>query len=114
MSQRDKDPEPKTTNRVCAILLAAGRSKRMGAFKPLLPFGNATVIESCINYLREGGVDDIVVVVGHRANEIQQHLQDSKVLFAFNHDEESEMAVSIACGTEQIPKSAEVALIALT
>jgi len=59
---------------VAALLLAAGRSRRMGAFKPLLPFGEVTVIETCINNLRGADVNDIVVVVGHRANEIQEHL----------------------------------------
>ncbi|MFL6229050.1 MAG: NTP transferase domain-containing protein, partial [Pyrinomonadaceae bacterium] len=55
---------------VAAILLAAGRSRRMGAFKPLLPFGATTVIESCINNLRGAGVAEIVVVLGHRAEEL--------------------------------------------
>ena len=45
---------------VAAILLAAGQSKRMGAFKPLLPFGAKTVIESCIGYLQRGGVESIL------------------------------------------------------
>ena len=54
-----------------AILLAAGRSERMGAFKPLLPFGETTVIHSCIDNLREAGVEDIVFVLGHRAEELQ-------------------------------------------
>ena len=39
----------------------------MGAFKPLLPFGKQTVIESTIDYLLKGGVETIVVVLGHRA-----------------------------------------------
>ena len=36
----------------------------MGAFKPLLPFGNKTVIECCIDYLREGGVEGKSVADG--------------------------------------------------
>ena len=40
---------------IAAIVLAAGRSQRMGAFKPLLPFGPKTVIETCIENLRGGG-----------------------------------------------------------
>ncbi len=36
----------------------------MGAFKPLLPFGPQTVIESCIQFLRAGGVGSVVVVIG--------------------------------------------------
>jgi molybdenum cofactor cytidylyltransferase len=57
-----------------AILLAAGRSRRMGAFKPLLPFGARTVIETCIDNLRAAGVTEIVVVVGHRGAEVRARL----------------------------------------
>ena len=101
-------------NSVAAILLAAGRSERMGAFKPLLPFGNKTVIETCIDHLRKGGVETIVVVVGHQANLIREHLQDLNLSFAFNPDPESEMSASIACGAKQLPREAGAVLIALT
>jgi molybdenum cofactor cytidylyltransferase len=94
-----------------AILLAAGRSRRMGAFKPLLPFGNKTVIECCIDYLRNGGVEEIVVVLGHRADDIRQRL--SGVTFALNPDPDSEMGASIAAGVRELPRTAEATLIAL-
>ena len=76
----------------------------MGAFKPLLPFGNKTVIECCIDYLREGGIDEIVVVVGHRADEIRQKIPD--VAFAINPDPDSEMGASIAVGATALPEAA--------
>ncbi len=95
-----------------AILLAAGQSTRMGAFKPLLPFGNKTVIECCIDYLREGGVETIVVVLGHRAEELRRKI--TGVTFAVNPDPSSEMGASIAAGVEQLPATAEAALIALS
>ena len=85
----------------------------MGAFKPLLPFGNKTVIESCIDYLREGGVDDIVVVLGHRADEIREKLSDESLSFALNPDPNSEMGASIAAGIRELPDTAEATLIAL-
>ena len=94
-----------------AILLAAGRSSRMGAFKPLLPFGNKTVIESCIDYLRAGGVEEIVVVLGHRADEIRRKV--SGVRFALNPDPDSEMGKSIAVGVRELPSAAQATLIAL-
>src|SRR5678816_3621303 len=81
-----------------AILLAAGQSSRMGAFKPLLPFGDKTVIECCIEYLREGGVETIVVVLGHRADEVRKALAAQPLLFAINPDPTSEMGASIAAG----------------
>ena len=98
---------------VAAILLAAGRSRRMGAFKPLLPFGNKTVIEHCVATLRTAGIESIVVVVGHRAEEVRRQLKTSEVTFALNPDPESEMAASIACGIRELAQGAKATLIAL-
>lgn len=101
-------------SRVAAILLAAGQSRRMGAFKPLLPFGNKTVIECCIDYLQKGGVEKIVVVLGHRANEIREKLASRSLNFAFNPDPDSEMGTSIAHGVRTLPETCQATLIALT
>ena len=101
-------------NQVAAILLAAGQSSRMGAFKPLLPFGNKTVIETCIDYLRHGGVETIVVVVGHRGDEVRAKLAAQPVSFAVNTDPGSEMGVSIAAGVRELPAKCEAVLIALS
>jgi molybdenum cofactor cytidylyltransferase len=106
--------KPKTKDRIFAVLLAAGRSQRMGAFKPLLPFGSSTVIQSCLNYLRNAGIHNILVVLGHRNEEIRELLIHSDVTFAVNPEPDSEMADSIACGIEALPSDAEAALIALT
>jgi molybdenum cofactor cytidylyltransferase len=96
---------------VAGIILAAGQSRRMGAFKPLLPFGDKTVIECCIDYLRKGGVETIVVVVGHRADEIRAKI--TGVTFALNPDPNSEMGASIAAGARALPASSAATLIAL-
>jgi molybdenum cofactor cytidylyltransferase len=85
----------------------------MGAFKPLLPFGEKTVIESCIDNLRGAGVKEIVVVVGHRAEELRERLERSSVSFALNEDGESEMGASIARGVERLPDETEAVLVAL-
>jgi CTP:molybdopterin cytidylyltransferase MocA len=96
---------------VAAILLAAGQSRRMGAFKPLLPFANKTVIECCIDYLRKGGIETIVAVLGHRSNEIRDVIQD--VTIAVNPDPNSEMGASIAIGVRAVPDTTKAVLIAL-
>jgi len=96
---------------VAAIVLAAGRSRRMGQFKPLLPFGDRTVIDYCIDNLRRGGVESIVVVVGHRAADLQNHLQTANVVFAVNPEPDSEMGDSVACGVRQISTSTKAILI---
>ena len=98
---------------VSALLLAAGRSRRMGAFKPLLPFGDRTVIESCINNLRAAEVDEIIVVVGHRAGDVRQQLKGLNLSFALNPDPASEMSASIALGVEQVSSNAKALIVAL-
>jgi CTP:molybdopterin cytidylyltransferase MocA len=106
----DQSPKP---NDVAAIVLAAGRSQRMGAFKPLLPFGPKTVIENCIDNLRAGGVETIVVVLGQdeRADRLRQQLHNSGVVFAVNPDPSSEMSASIACGVRALPQLMKAAVI---
>ena len=50
---------------ICAIVLAAGRSSRMGLQKLLLPFAGKTVITHIVDQLLTGDLDKTYVVVGH-------------------------------------------------
>jgi molybdenum cofactor cytidylyltransferase len=96
---------------VCAIVLAAGRSSRMGAFKPLLPFGNSTVIEACLNHLTDAGVEKLVVVIGHRGDEIRESLRPRDISFAVNPEADAPMSTSIARGIEEMDDAAGCVLI---
>ncbi|MBV9927956.1 MAG: nucleotidyltransferase family protein [Acidobacteria bacterium] len=99
---------------VAAVLLAAGRSRRMGAFKPLLPFGGVTVAEACVSVLRAGGAGELVVVAGHRGEEVRAALSHVEGLsFAVNEVEGSEMGVSVARGVEALSGEAKAVLVAL-
>ena len=55
---------------ISAILLAAGESTRMGRLKALLPWQGATLIEYQVASLLDAGVSQLVVVVGHRGDEV--------------------------------------------
>ena len=83
----------------------------MGAFKPLLPFGAKSVVESCVDNLRAGGVSEIVVVVGHRADEVRASLSQLPVRFALNEAAASEMGASIAIGVEALSDEARAVLV---
>ena len=51
-----------------ALVLAAGRSSRMGRAKATLPLdGEDTFLTRIVRTFLEAGVDDVVVVVGHTA-----------------------------------------------
>ena len=103
------------THDVSALLLAAGQSRRMGAFKPLLPFGPATVIQSCLANLKAGGVDDVTVVAGYRADDLKAALAElDYVHFVINPDLSSEMGASIERGVASLSATTQAVLIALT
>lgn len=86
----------------------------MGAFKPLLPFGGVSVAEACVSLLREGGAGEVVVVVGHRGEEVRSALAHLRGLrFAVNEREGSEMGVSAARGVEALSEQAGAVLVAL-
>ena len=55
------------------IVLAAGKSLRMGRPKSLLPIapGGETFLERITRVLREGGVEDVIVVLGAEADAVR-------------------------------------------
>jgi len=110
---KDQRPKSAVTTEVVGIVLAAGRSQRMGAFKPLLPFGSKTVIETAIENLRSGGIEAVVVVIGTgpRAEELQAYLHNANVIIAINPDPDSEMSSSIACGVRAVPAGTTAVVI---
>lgn len=64
-----------------AVVLAAGEGRRLRPLtvlrpKPMVPIGNKPVLEHVVEALVEGGVTDIVFVVGYRRERIQTHFGD--------------------------------------
>ncbi len=57
-----------------AILLAAGESRRMGSPKALLHYQGQTFIERICTAFLTAGVDELIVVLGARAEEIARAL----------------------------------------
>lgn len=98
-------PRPSGIN---GLVLSAGLSSRMGQFKPLLPFAGKTVIESAIDSMLSGGVDTVVVVLGHRAEQVRVRLRlrypPERVSTVVNpHYAETDMFESIRVGLGVMP-----------
>jgi len=85
-----------------AIILAAGFSSRMGRLKALLPLGTTTVLGHCIKLFQDCGIEDVVVVTGHRAAEIEEIARSSGARPVFNPDFASRMFTSIQTGVHQL------------
>ena len=67
-----------------AVILAAGLSSRMKAFKPLLPVGESTAVECLASSLRDAGIEDIVVVTGHLRERLAPVIRRLEVCEAYN------------------------------
>ena len=93
-----------TTDRLTAIILAAGLSSRMGRFKPLLPLGDTTVVERVVGLYRDAGVEDSCVVLGHRAEEVKAALGPHGVRSVVNWRFEEGMFSSIQAGVCALPE----------
>lgn len=66
-------PHPQPT-RVAAVILAAGASTRLGEPKQLLPLAGRPLLQHVVDAAHAGGVDEIVVVLGHAAEKIERAL----------------------------------------
>lgn len=55
-----------------ALIVAAGRSSRMGAFKPLLKLNGRRMIDWELDTLRQGGAREIAVVTGRQKEELEE------------------------------------------
>lgn len=68
------------TKHTCAIIVAAGRSTRMGRNKQMIPLGRMTVIERCLDQFQKSQtVDSIVVVTSAELLPIIRNLPFSKI-----------------------------------
>lgn len=92
-------------NKFAAIIIAAGFSSRMDGFKPLLKFGNETAVEKVVNTHLQAGTDEIILVVGHRAEEISPYFKQSSIKLVVNENFEAGMYTSIIKGINQLSET---------
>ena len=97
----------------CAIVLAAGRSRRMGTQKLLLPFGGTTVVAHVADELLASAIDHVLVVVGRHAEAIAAALAGRPVALVANPDHDGPMLDSVRCGLRALPPGCEAVLVAL-
>ena len=90
-----------------AILLAAGESSRMGQLKALLPWQGRTLLEHQVSALRVGGVERVVVVLGHRSDDLRPLVESSQVAtWVINPDYLQGKTTSIKAGLSSLDPDA--------
>ena len=93
---------------ISAIILAAGKSIRMGRQKMLLPWGDGTVLGKVIKTLQASEIEDIILVTN---SEISSSVSHHKLRITLN--DEGEMLTSIQLGLQAQKASVEAVLVCL-
>lgn len=100
--------------KIGAIVLAAGRSQRMGRSKQTLPWVDGTVIGSVVKTLDAAGVDEIVVVTGADREAVEGALLDLPVRAAHNpRYAEDSMMLSLQAGVRSFSGEISAFLVTL-
>jgi len=92
--------------KIAMVILAAGLSKRMGVFKPLLPVGEMPAVLRCVRTAKSAGVCEIVVVTGNRDGEIRDlfsRVNDPCVKLVHNDRYNDGMFTSVCAGIRALP-----------
>jgi molybdenum cofactor cytidylyltransferase len=101
------------TESIASIILAAGASRRMGRPKMLLPYRSGTVLSSAVAPHLEAGAGPVIVVLGHRADEVRSAAAlpaDPRLTTVVNPDWAEGMASSIRRGLEECGEASAVLL----
>ncbi|HXG50874.1 MAG TPA: nucleotidyltransferase family protein [candidate division Zixibacteria bacterium] len=94
---------------IAAVILAAGESSRMGSPKALLPVGGERFIDRIVRALAASKAGRIVVVLGHRAEEIRQQIRDLPVTIVINEDYRLGQLSSLQAAVRELQKFPEAA-----
>ena len=71
------------------------------------------MVEAAVDNLLGSKIDEVVVVIGHRAEEVREVIKDRPVVVAMNKDYQLGMLSSVKCGISHASKESDAALIAL-
>jgi molybdenum cofactor cytidylyltransferase len=89
--------------RDCAvIILAGGKSARLGKAKQLLPYGDKNLLQHAVDTALLTGLSPIVVVLGARGDIISEVLTGRPVKIVVNSEWEEGMASSVRCGINDL------------
>ena len=98
---------PKTKSHISGLLISAGFSKRMGAFKPLMEFEEETFVVTIVRKLLLV-CKNVVVVTGYNKELIEMEmnkLSSGRIILAHNPDFEKGMFTSLQTGLRQLKDS---------
>ena len=109
-----RKPGPEGNSNIAAVILAAGRSTRMGGPNKLLAdLGGKPMLRTVTERVLASKVSSVTVVTGHQAAEVENALAGLKVKFVRNPDFFAGLASSVKAGIAAVPANADGVVVCL-
>ncbi len=107
-------PQPASAPKIGALLLAAGRSSRMGdAHKLLADINGKPLIRYGLEALLQSSARPITIVLGHRGAEIRALIREDEATCLDNPDFAQGLSTSLRVGLNALPSDLDAVLIML-
>ncbi len=102
-----------TTDPIAGVLLAGGRSRRVGQLKQLLDWSGRTILRHVAETLVEARLAPVCVVLGHQRERLVRELEGLDVQIVENADYAQGMFSSVRSGLAALPTDAVGCAVAL-
>jgi molybdenum cofactor cytidylyltransferase len=108
------EPQPEKGRRVAAIVLAAGRSTRMGAINKLIAeIGGKSLVRIAAEQALASRAGPVIVVTGHERERVEAALAGLAVRFVHNSGYADGLGTSLKAGIATVPADADGAIVCL-
>ena len=108
------EPQPEKGKRVAAVVLAAGRSTRMGAVNKLIAeIGGKPLVRIAAEQALASHASPVIVVTGHEKDKVAAALAGLPVRLVHNPDYAEGLGSSLRTGIAAVPAEADGAIVCL-
>jgi len=108
------EPTPEKGRRIAAVVLAAGRSTRMGAVnKMLAEIGGKPLVRIAAEQALASRAKPVIVVTGHERERVEAALAGLAIRFVHNPDYMQGLGTSLKAGIAAVPADADGAIVCL-
>jgi molybdenum cofactor cytidylyltransferase len=106
---------PRSAPTIAAVVLGAGRSRRMAPHNKLLVADRSgrTMIARVVDNVLSSGARPVLVVTGHQAEEVERALGGRPVRYVYAADYAEGLAASLKAGIAAVPPECAAALVCL-
>ena len=112
--QPREEAVPEKGRRIAAVVLAAGRSTRMGAVnKMIAEIGGKPLVRIAAEQALASQASPVIVVTGHQREQVEKALAGLPVRFVHNPDFAEGLGTSLKAGIAAVPGDADGAIVCL-